>query len=200
MLARVPAKSIRVVQEPARRLNRDRQKAIRDKIVAIMRAVEPTPFAAEGPCRHGIRSSLCLQGWSWANADAVAAEIVAAALNIVGAKRPTWYEGQPEYTQPGALPIQRDNCIRCRKPLPEGHYKFCSKVCSDAYHGHRANLHKREEINATRRARMAAWTASQPERVCEECGVFYKPRTPDQRFCSGQCAGRFYGRINGGRK
>lgn len=161
MLARVPAKSLRIVQEPAKRLNRDRQKAIRDKIVAIMRAVEPTPFAAEGPCRHGIRSSLCLQGWGWAAADTIAAEIVAAALNIVGAKRPTWYEGQPEYTQPGALPIQRDNCIRCRKPLPEGHYKFCSKICSDGYHAVRNNAH----TSAERLARRLAADAAQGRRA-----------------------------------
>lgn len=157
MLARTPAKSLRdAARERDKRLSRDRAKSIRDKIVIIMRHVEPTAFAAEGPCRHGIRASLCLQGWKWANADAVAAEIVAAALNIAGAKRPNWYEGQPEYTQPGALPILRERCIQCRKPLPEGHYKFCSKTCSDGYHADRNNAHTAAERLARRLAADAA--------------------------------------------
>ncbi|MBX9452050.1 MAG: hypothetical protein KL801_09445 [Mesorhizobium sp.] len=160
MLARTPRTAICLAkpQEKPKRLNRDRQKGIRDKIVAIMRTVEPTPFAAEGPCRAGIRASLCLQGWAWANADAVAAEIVAAALNIAGARRPTWYEGQPEYTQPGALPILRERCIRCRGPLPVGHYKFCSKVCSDGYHADRGNAHAAAERLAANEAGLAAWS------------------------------------------
>lgn len=194
MLARTPwARPLKVAPPKPKRLNKDRNRSIREKIVAIMREAEPTPFACEGPCRAGIRSSLCLQGWKWADADIVAAEIVTAALNIAGAKRPTWYEGQPEWTQPGALPILRDRCKRCRKPLPEGHWKFCCKECGDAYHGHLANLHMRDEINATRRARMAAWTAKQPERVCEGCKRLYKPRTPKQRFCRPQCVGIVYG-------
>lgn len=139
-----------------RKLNKDRKKAIRDRIMPIMRVAEPTPFAAEGPCRHGIRSSLCLQGWSWAEADAIANEIVAAALNIAGAKRPTWKAGQPEWTQDGALPILRERCIRCRKPLPEGHHKFCSKVCSDGYHMDRNNAHTAAERLAVRLALEAA--------------------------------------------
>ncbi len=189
MLARVPAKSLRIVQEPAKRLNRDRRKAIRDKIAAIMRTVEPTPFAAEGPCRAGIRSSLCLQGWGWANADAVAAEIVAAALNIVGTKRPTWYEGQPEYTQPGALPIQRNNCIRCRKPLPEGHHKFCCRSCANAYHADLARKSDHETHLAKQRALVAAWSAKQPARSCEACGDSFQPKRNTQRYCCNRCVG-----------
>lgn len=116
------------------KLNRDKQRSIREKITDMMRDAEPTPFAVEGPCRAGIRSSLCLKGWSWALADLVASEIVTAALNTVGAKRPTWLEGQPEYTQPGALPIERERCLRCRKPLPDGHLKFCCDECKSNYH------------------------------------------------------------------
>lgn len=153
-LANPPAKA----GTKRRKLNKDRRRSIRDKIVIIMRTVEPTPFAAEGPCRAGIRSSLCLQGWAWAEADAVAAEIVAAALNIIGAKRPAWKEGQPEWTQDGALPILRERCIRCRGPLPEGHYKFCSKVCSNGYHADRGNAHTAAERLAADLAKQAAWS------------------------------------------
>lgn len=122
----------------SRKLTKDRSRSIREKIVPIMRAVEPTPFAAEGPCRAGIRSSLCLQGWSWQEADDAAALVVAAALHVVGARRPTWYEGQPEWTQPGALPIERERCAFCRGRLPEGHWRFCCRECGQHFHKKRA--------------------------------------------------------------
>lgn len=114
------------------KLNKDKQKHIRERIADMMREAEPTPFVMEGPCRAGIRSSLCLKGWTWAQADLIAAQIVTAALNSIGARRPNWYEGQPEWTQPGALPIERERCIRCRTPLPAGQLKFCSKLCRDS--------------------------------------------------------------------
>lgn len=187
MLARTPAKSIRRAQEPARRLSRDRQKAVRDKIVTIMRTVEPTPFAAEGPCRAGVRSSLCLQGWAWADADAVAAEIVAAALNIVGARRPTWQQGQPEWTQPGVHKIRYDRCRSCKGPLPETHFSFCCRECGDAWRAKNAYRGELEDLAAYARARRAAWSAKQAARVCEGCGVSYQPKRPNQRFCSQVC-------------
>lgn len=157
MLARTPwVRPLKIEPPKSKRLTKDRARSIQQKIVVIMREVEPTPFAAEGPCRHGIRASLCLQGWNWAEADAAAHEIVTGALNIAGAKRPTWKEGQPEWTQDGALPILRERCIRCRSPLPEGHYKFCSKVCSDGYHADRNNAHAAAVRLAARLAHQAA--------------------------------------------
>lgn len=172
-------------------LPRDRERAIRDKIAALIRdgfeEGQPSKFWCEGSARYGLRSSLCLQGWDWTPADNVAAKIVAAALNQVGARRPGWYEGQPEWTQPGALPIERDTCLRCRKPLPEGHRRFCSHVCSTAYNSERRRQAKGEEVAAVHRAYMAAWSAKQPDRVCEGCGGTYRPKKPQQRFCSPEC-------------
>lgn len=125
-------KSERKAARRAERLNRAKRQALIDKVAAIMRIVEPTPFAAESPCRHAIRSALCLQGWSWQGAEDVARETVRAALDTVRAKRPTWDEGQPEWTRPGGLPIERERCARCHKRLPEGHWKFCGKLCRQA--------------------------------------------------------------------
>lgn len=125
-------------------------------VTRIVRQAEPTPFAAEASCRHGLRAGLCLRGWRWPLADAVAADLVAGALRRIGARRPTWKEGQPEWTQDGALPIERERCVRCRKPLPDGHWKFCGRVCSDAYHDARANAWRAAETLARRLARAEA--------------------------------------------
>jgi hypothetical protein len=62
------------------RFPRHRRIAIRETLAELMRAVEPTPFAAEGPCRAGVRARLCLDGWSWLQADAEAALLVMSAL------------------------------------------------------------------------------------------------------------------------
>jgi hypothetical protein len=147
-----PVKPARTV----RRLKKEKRSALVDKLAAILRWREPTAFAGEGPCRHGVRASLCLQGWPWPAADMVAGDVVTVALNRVGATRPTWQQGQPEYTQDGALPIERERCIRCRKPLPEGHYKFCSKICSDGYYADRSNAQASAERLAARLALQAA--------------------------------------------
>lgn len=155
MLVRTPWAPVVYAKAKPKRLSRRRKDAIRDGIVGIMRACEPTPFAAESACRHGIRSALCLQGWSWGQADDAAVEIVASALRIVGARRPTWAMGQPDYAFRGD-PGVRESCIRCGKPLPEMARKFCGPVCRNAHHSWWDNLTRRDERNAMLRARRAA--------------------------------------------
>lgn len=194
MLARTPSKLSRLPAPAVKQLNRNRKETIREKIADIARIAEPTPFAVEGPCKAGIRASLCLQGWKWADADAAAAEIVTGALNVVGAERPTWEQGQPEYTQPGALPIQREYCARCGKKLPEGHRMWCGDVCARAANNDRVAMRMDEEGRARRRAQQAAteakWQERQPTQECEGCGLMFKPKSRrGQRFCRIECTG-----------
>ena len=188
MLARTPFVSIRVRPTARqRKLNRDRQRVLVDRIADLMRAAEPTAFAAEGPCRSGIRSSLCLQAWPWKTADAVAAEITHAALNIARAKRPSWYEGQPDWTRPGALPIERERCANCNKRLPDLRPKFCCDECKNFYHGRRRDKADREQKLVKEQAYRAAWSARQPARTCETCGKPFQPRSRNQKLCSRGC-------------
>jgi hypothetical protein len=114
-----------------RKLNQRKQQHLVTAVAVILDRGEPTQFALEATCRHALRSRLCLQGWRWAEADAVAFDIVAKALRRAGAQRPTWAEGQPEHLQnfSGAM-IARTRCVRCRKTLPDGHWKFCGSTCS----------------------------------------------------------------------
>lgn len=106
-----------------------------DQIVAIMRKGEPSVFAFEGFMRHGIRSGLCRRGWDWHDADALAADVVGAALARLGAKRPTWQQAQPEWVQYGVTLIERERCVNCGWQLPEGHTKFCSSRCLNSMKG-----------------------------------------------------------------
>lgn len=135
MLARVPWTPKLRHQAPRKRLTKEKRRQLVDAMTAILREGESSKFEFEASCRHGLRTSLCLKGWSWGEADETAAAIVHRALNIIGAVRPTWYEGQPEWTQndSGAL-IARTRCIRCRHRLEETQAKFCSKLCAGAHH------------------------------------------------------------------
>lgn len=119
-----------------------------DQTAAIMRRGEPSVFAFEGFMRHGLRSGLCLRGWSWAEADDMAAEVVRLALQQIGAKRPTYQQGQPEWAQDGVILIDRERCIRCGWQLPEGHRKFCGRLCLDAHHQALYRRFTAEELEA----------------------------------------------------
>jgi len=143
-----------------RRMTKDRRRHLVDAIAAILKAGDPTPFSFEATCRHGLRARLCLEGWNWQDADITAADIVARALMQIGAKRPTWAEGQPEYVQLGAgAQIERTRCIRCHGKLPEGHYKFCSHLCAGGHHSHLERIREAEETIAYDRIvrSRAAW-------------------------------------------
>jgi hypothetical protein len=112
-------------------------------------------WGLEGPLRASIRSDLCLQGWRWKDADDLAKDVLAAAHSRVGAKRPSWNEGQLEWTIEAGTLIERTRCVHCHKPLPEGHFKFCSHHCNSVHH-HR--LARRHEMDAERvAASVARW-------------------------------------------
>jgi len=127
-----------VISPTPRRINKDRRRYLIEMVARIMRDARdaghaPTLLNLEGPIRQGLRSRLCLQGWSWADADTMAADIVAVALHRNGAKRPTWVEGQTAAFQDGAS-IPRERCLNCKAPLlGEIGERFCSRPCKGAW-------------------------------------------------------------------
>lgn len=171
---------------PARRLKATRLEAIIDLLARMMRRAEPTPFAVEGPARAAIRARLCESGWKWGQADAAADEAVQAALSRVGAERPTWQQGQPEHTQEAVLPILRENCARCGRPLPEDRVKYCDEVCAKAAVITRRERSDKEEARAKQKIYTAAWAEKHP-RECKMCGKSFKPRRGDAKYCSVAC-------------
>lgn len=186
MLARSPLPAVKPVPRP-KTLNRDRQKAVREKIIIIMNQAEPTPFAAEGSCRAGIRAALCLQGWPWPAADKTATDLVEGALRSIGAVRPTWKQGQPEWTQDGVMAVQYERCRNCADPLPEGYFKFCCRPCADAHRGRTDGRWMNEQYVALQAAALAARIERRPTRFCERCGSGFKPKHARQTFCSVFC-------------
>ena len=90
----------------------------------------------------------CVIGWRWKDADAMAREMMDEAFRAVRATRPTWNEGQPEWTIPANTLIERTRCVRCGKPLPEGHHKFCSDLCASAHGKRLAAIREADEARA----------------------------------------------------
>lgn len=109
-------------------------------------------WGLEGPLRAGIRADLCLIGWRWKDADALARDALADAFRSVNAIRPSWNEGQREWTIEAGTLIERTRCVRCHNPLPEGHYKFCSRICVASHHSHMSRLRQADEATAVRLA------------------------------------------------
>ncbi|MEJ6783774.1 hypothetical protein [Aminobacter sp. Piv2-1] len=182
----------KVKANPPRPLNRQRFRALVDRTAAILKAGYPTLFAHEGACRHGLRSSLCLQGWSWTDADFNAAAIVAAALNQVGVMRPTWQQGQLEYADET---VERMHCLHCHRPVSIGENgrprKYCSDECLNSYHSKMNSRYGFERSRAEYLAACAADRAKKAigERDCERCGKRFRQGSyKDRTYCSDECA------------
>lgn len=142
-----------VVQKFTRR----RQNTIASEIAGVIRLAFASGEIAslwglEGTLRASLRADLCLRGWSWSVADQAARDIVAGAHRLIGAERPDWYEGQPEWTIEAGTLIERTRCVRCHKPLPEGHYKYCSGLCSAAHHMRQSRIRHAEGERAAEMA------------------------------------------------
>lgn len=105
-------------------------------------------FGLEGPLRHDIRADLCRQGWRWKDADDIARELLEHAFRRVRANRPSWNEGQPEWTRHAGTLIGHTICIRCKKPLPEGKFKFCCNLCAKAHGSMLERIRKANEGEA----------------------------------------------------
>lgn len=126
------------------RMGKGRFEALVGELVAVIRlafeaGATGSLFGLEGALRHAIRSDLCLQGWRWRDAHAMACDLMDEAFRRVRAARPTWAEGQPEWTISSGDLIERTRCAACHKPLPEGHHKFCGTICAKA---HQLRLHR----------------------------------------------------------
>lgn len=137
------------------KLSKDRASGLVDGLAALVRAEYEAghigdKLGLEGPLRHALRGDLCLQGWRWNDANAAAKNLTDIVQLRVGATRPSWNEGQPEWTIKAGALIERTFCAHCRKPLPEGTHKFCSYLCGQAHHSKIKTRKASSEAQATR--------------------------------------------------
>lgn len=109
----------------------------------------PTALTYEGVFWAALRSGLILHhGLSWAVAHAEAGQIVGEGLRKAGGKRPSWREGQREFTDQGVIRDTRERCAQCEAPLEVGQKTFCSSRCASS---HKAKLAYQRDVEAARR-------------------------------------------------
>src|SRR5690625_2420947 len=171
----------------SRSINAKRREALVVRVMKVLDQHNNTVFEFEGACRHRVRAQLCLEGWEWQTADQFATEVVAAALNRLGAKRPTWAQGQPRWTEEGYVFIKRTRCINCARKLPEGHRLYCNRVCGQS--------HLEREYRRQLKAGELAWALERREVLgCLNCGrpfPHYAERGRKSSFCSVACHVRY---------
>jgi len=184
------AKSIRITKRQVQTsiLPKVQREAVIAKTAAMLGQWQFSRYQHEGPCRHGIRQALCINGVRWAVADAEAAGIVGAALRQIGAAvRPTWEQGQREYTTP------REQCSRCQSELTDTQMmrgdRFCGTVCAKAALAERDFEGRARDHELGRRAGYILTRALNPPRPCAHCGQTYQPLKADGEFCSLACSG-----------
>ncbi|MEF2071896.1 hypothetical protein [Consotaella aegiceratis] len=170
-------------------LKGEKRKHVVSKMMDLMRDWRDSPFENEGPVIAGFRSSLCLEGNPWAASDREAGHVVAEALRLLGAKRPTWAEGQPEYNG------EFDYCAWCGGALDEddraSRRRFCSAECARVYTHHRNGANMEHDGGALLSAyRLVAKEKAAP-RPCRYCRTMFKHYRKDAEFCSASCAQRF---------
>lgn len=87
----------------------------------------PTLFTYEGPLTHSLRSALVMQGWAWSDANETARTVVELAINLNGAERPSWEDGQRIWEERF---IERTRCVVCTRHLPDERRMYCSNMCN----------------------------------------------------------------------
>lgn len=162
---------------------KDRASAV-NSVVDILDDWRTSPFENEGAVHAGVRSSLCLEGHDWGRSDLEAGLIVASAFKKMGIDRPSWEQGQREYT------IPTENCAWCGgegDPAVGG--RFCSVECGRAF----ANDRQRNEIRRNTAVYKSAMTILRRDKFvrrrclcCEKEFMNYGANDPRQ-FCSQIC-------------
>jgi hypothetical protein len=146
----------------------------------------------EGRAVAGIRSSLCLSGFSWAVSNHEAYALVGGALKLRGAVRPSYDEGQRDYTVP------RENCKWCHLPINEENLKgqrnpyYCSVECAQFAFRYRFVDKVRGEHNAYFAAHRLIARQKQDSRECEHCRKVFKldRNGSTLKYCSHACSAK----------
>lgn len=176
-------------------LRGERRKHVVNEIFDVLKDWRYSKFENEGPAHHGLRAALCLDGFRWGSADLESDLIVQEGLRRLGAKRPSYDEGQWHYT------VAPEQCVWCLGAIDETDqargFRFCSPVCANSAYEHREYQHTRKFDSSAQNAYLVIRTDEAPAIACGYCGVSFKKRGAKfqsnivrgrYQFCSKVCA------------
>jgi hypothetical protein len=165
-----------------------RRSALVDKVMDHLDDWRWTEFENEGRTVAGIRSALCLKGFPWSQSHEEAASLVLEAFRRMGAARPSWDEGQPEYLIPA------ENCKYCGEAFSEEELAglrrplYCSIACARAALTYRYQHLIKSEHRGAIRAYQLIHLETLPEKTCNYCRKTFRSRDKDAAHCSAACA------------
>lgn len=171
-------------------INKDSNDRIVSEITEVLRGWRHSAFEREGACRAGVRSALCLSGNDWEASDNTAAEIVSTGLQRIGAKRPSWEEGQPEYLDAFS------RCACCHGPLDEEDLlsnrrrRFCSETCARVMIERFVVENRSKELLLYEEAMRTLRITKIDHKLCIECGRPFQSDAINQKYCGHSCAAR----------
>lgn len=192
----VPVKSRITLAGPKPKpiLRGEKRRSAIGQTMDLLRDWRQSPFEHEAASRHGLRSALCVEGHGWDRSDAEAAAIVGEGLRLLGAVRPSYAEGQWEYS------VSPDYCAKCHGPIDEADrakgFRFCSETCAGMAYELRAYREVRKEYDLARNAYVVIKTAEAPELTCQYCKRPFRRMGADResrkaegkdKFCSVAC-------------
>lgn len=191
-----------------RKMNADRKRHLIDRAIDGLSGWRFSHFEHEATVRQALRVKFIHEGSSWAEADATAAHIVEHALHRIGAKRPTWAQGQPEYQERHKHDAYR-YCQnhRCRRMLTEDQPKYCCENCAINHRNYRWKQDNADAVKAaarvygqtvpkeTKAEQWQNWRDKWDTSDCATCGKPFKAR-PGRKslYCSRVCSNRRPGR------
>ena len=169
----------------SKRISKRHWQGLLEAVIDMLQDWRFSPFQNEGVTRRALRNYFIERGQPWPFSDDEAAAVIAQALDLMGAKRPSWLEGQWVYT------ASRDSCLWCAEPIDEQDQadgrRFCSAMCA------KSCMEKRVRRDASRvdwiyqRALVdiAHWQAE--PRPCKQCARPFRDRFEGRLFCSTAC-------------
>lgn len=178
-------------------LSGDRREHRLIEIVDFLKGGRSTVFEFEGYCRAGLRSAFCLLGYDWDRSDAEAAELIERAFRRIGVDRPTWQQGQREYT------VAREDCSWCGRVVPaellkDGlSIKFCSDVCARSAYQWRDHGERRNASELSNAARNIILRVQNPLARCANCGDEFRSTRASSIYCSQVCGAKANRRLEG---
>lgn len=173
--------------QPKQIFTGEKRKHVINRVIDALNDYRVSRFENEASIRTMVRSSLCLQGNGWRPSDDEAAGLLIAAFTQMGVKRPSWMEGQNEWTE------SEQNCSWCKVGLAEAAINRGDRYCGAECAKFALKLRDYESERYHTPAGVAAYKiiqrAKTAPRTCEHCqATFHTTRdASEQRFCSGTC-------------
>ncbi len=164
---------------------REKRRHVLDQVMDVLRDWRLSPWENEAATVHGVRAALCLEGHGWHKANDEATALVAGAMMQIAPERPSWDQGQREYSVP------EDYCNWCHSPMPEdtGRKRFCSVECARAAIQWRDYETTYKDSVIGNAAYYVVRRSRHPVKPCKHCGTPFHPENKSTVFCSTKCMG-----------